>query len=89
MCETILIQKNRTEDGSMWIWGPGLFRVIGLSESQMQVSTVVLTNQFGTSTIQTPNVANVRLERVKRMKYWTTMACHVYDSRYCVEHCVL
>ena len=62
VCETIMIQKNRIEDGSMWILGPGSFRVIGLFESQMQASTIVLTNQSGASTIQMPNVANVKLE---------------------------
>ena len=62
VCETILIQKNKIEDGSMWILGPGSFRVIGLSESQMQASTIVLTNQYGASTIQMPNVANVKLD---------------------------
>ena len=29
----ILVQKNRVEVGSMWILGPGLFRMIGLSKS--------------------------------------------------------
>ena len=62
VCETILVQKNRTDDGSMWILGPGSFRVIGLSESQMQASTVVLTNQSGASTVQMPNVPTVKLE---------------------------
>ena len=42
VCETILIQKNRTEHGSMWILGPGSFKVIGLSKSQIQVSTILL-----------------------------------------------
>ena len=62
VCETIMIQKNRTDDGSMWILRPSSFRLIGLSESQMQASTVVLTNQYGASTIQMPNVANAKLE---------------------------
>ena len=52
VCEIIMIQKNRTEDGSMWILGPGSFTVIGLSKSQMQASTIVLINQSGSSTIQ-------------------------------------
>jgi len=60
--ETILVQKNRTEHGSMWILGAGSFRVIGLSESQMQASTVILTNESGTSTVQIPSVATVKLE---------------------------
>ena len=62
VCEPILIQKNRIEDGSMWVLGPNSFRVIGLSESQMQASTLILTNQSGASKIQMPNIANVKLE---------------------------
>ena len=62
VCETIMIQKNRTQDGSMWILGPGSFKVIGHSESQMQASIIVFTNQYGSSTIQMPNVANIKLE---------------------------
>jgi hypothetical protein len=60
--ETILVQKNRTEVGFMWILGPGSFRVIGLSESQMQASTVILTNESGTSTVQVPSMAPVKVE---------------------------
>ena len=60
--ETILVQKTRTDDGSVWILGPGSFRVIGLSESQMQAPTVILTNESGTSTVQIPTVATVKLE---------------------------
>ena len=44
VCEPILIQKNRTKDDSMWIMGPSSFKVIGLFESQIQASTIVLTN---------------------------------------------
>jgi hypothetical protein len=47
----ILVQKNRTEVGFIWILRPGLFRVIGLFEFQMQASTVILTNKSGTSTV--------------------------------------
>lgn len=60
--ETILVQKTRTDDGSVWILGPGSFRVIGLSESQMQAPTVILTNESGTSIVQIPTVATVKLE---------------------------
>ena len=42
--EIILIQNNRNEDGSIWILGRSSFKVIDLSKSQMQASTVVLTN---------------------------------------------
>ena len=60
--ETILVQKNRIEVDFMWISGPGLFRMIGLSESQMQASTVILTNESGTSIIQILCVAPIKLE---------------------------
>ena len=62
VCETIMIQNNKTEDGSMWILRPVSFRVIGLFESQIQGSIVILTNQSIASTIQMPYVANVKLE---------------------------
>ena len=58
----ILMQKNRNEDGSMWILGPKLFRVMSLCDFQMQASTVILTNEYGTSSVQIPSVAIVKLE---------------------------
>ena len=60
--ETVLVQKNRTEVGFMWILGPSSFRVIGLSDSQMQASPVILTNESGTSTVQISYVAPVKFE---------------------------
>jgi hypothetical protein len=59
---TILVPKNKTDVGFMWILGPFPFRVIGLSESQMQASTVILTNESGTSTFQIPFIAHVKVE---------------------------
>jgi hypothetical protein len=58
----ILVQKNKTEVGFMWILALGSFRVVGLFESQMQASTVTLTNKSGTSTIQILFVTTVKLE---------------------------
>ena len=55
--ETILVQKNRTGVGFMWILGPGSFRVIGIPKSQMQASTVILTNESGTFTVQISIIA--------------------------------
>ena len=60
--ETILIHKNMCEDGHAWILGLGLFKVIGLRDSQMQASTVVLTNEFGTSILYLPSVTTVKIE---------------------------
>ena len=48
----------------MWILGPGLFRVRGLSKSQMQVSTVILTNESNTSKIQIPHVVSIKLQPI-------------------------
>ena len=62
--EMILVQKNRTEVGFMWNLGPGSYRVIGLSESQMQASTVILTNESGTSTVQIPSTTHVKVEPI-------------------------
>ena len=62
--EMILVQKNTTEVGSMWILGPRLFRVISIYESQMQASTIILTNEFGTSTVQFLSVAYMKLEHI-------------------------
>jgi hypothetical protein len=59
--ETILVQKNRTEVGFMWILRPGSFRMVGLFESQMQASTVILTNESGTSTVQIVSATTVKL----------------------------
>jgi hypothetical protein len=49
--KTILVPKNRTDVDFMWILGLGSFRVIEFSESQMQASTVILTNESNTSTV--------------------------------------
>ena len=46
----------------MWSLGPGSYRVMGLSDSQMQASTVILTNESRTSTVQVPSVVTVKLE---------------------------
>ena len=62
LSEIILVQKNRSEVGAMWILGLGLFRVISLLNSQMQTSTVNTTNKSSKSTIQIPSVATVILE---------------------------
>ena len=60
--EMILVQKNRTKVGFIWILGPSSFRVISLCESHMQASTVILTNKSSTSTVQISSVAPVKLK---------------------------
>ena len=50
------------QDGYVWILGPGSFRVIGLPDSLMQASTVLLTNEFGASTINVPSMGTIKIE---------------------------
>ena len=38
------------------------FGVVGLSRTQMQVSTMILTNKSNTSIIQIPSIATIKLE---------------------------
>ena len=52
--KTILMPKNKSEDGHIWNLGLELFRVRGHSDFHMQASNVILTNEFGTLTIQIP-----------------------------------
>lgn len=42
--------------------GPGSFRIIVFSNSHMQTSAVIMANESGTSTIQIPSNAIVKLE---------------------------
>lgn len=56
---TILMQKTHSEDNSVWILGPWSFRVIGVSETNVLASTIILTNELGTSSIQIPSVATL------------------------------
>ena len=60
--ETMLVQTNKTDVGFMWILGHVSLRVIGFSKSQMQASTVLLTNESGTSIVQIFSVATNKLE---------------------------
>lgn len=60
--ETILKQKNMSEDGYIWSLDPTLHKVISLYDFQIPVFIVILTNEFGTSTVQIPSIAILRLE---------------------------
>ena len=55
--ESILMQKNRSEDGHVWILGLGTFRVIGLFDCQWQNSIVISTNKSVTSTVKSQESA--------------------------------
>lgn len=54
--EAILVLKNKSDDGDVWILGSWPFKVIGRSAPQMQVSIVVFTNEPSTLAIQAPNI---------------------------------
>ena len=58
--EMILVQTNKTV--GLFYVNFGAFREIGFFESQMQASTVILTNKSGTFTIQISSIAHVKLE---------------------------
>ena len=58
----ILMPKTRSGDGSSWTLEAGSFKVIiGFWDFQMQVSTMILTNELGTSTINFPSIATVKI----------------------------
>lgn len=46
VCKTILVQNSREEVGLFWTPSAGSYKVIGLSELQLDTSTVLLTNQI-------------------------------------------
>ena len=60
--EIILIPKNLCKDGYVWILGPGSFRIIGLPDSLMQMCTVLLTNEYGASTVSVLSMVTVKIE---------------------------
>ena len=60
--ETILIPKIMCQNGYFWILNPESFRIIGLPDSRMQASIILLTNEYGASTINVPSVATVNIE---------------------------
>lgn len=84
--EIILIHKNICEDGHAWILGLESFKVIALCDSQMQVSTIVLTNEFGTSTMYLPSVATIKIKpndnNVLVMLDSDDDVCHVAEFSY-------
>lgn len=60
--KTILLHKNMSEDGHFWILDPGSFRVIGIFDSQVQASIVVLTNNSCISIVKLLIVVNIKKE---------------------------
>ena len=81
--KTILIPNNMCQDDYLWILGPRLFRVIRLTNSQMQASIVLLTNEFGVYTVNEPSMAIVKIEPsdddVIVLLYSNEEFCHVVD----------
>ena len=62
LCETVLMQKSIVDSGSFWSLGAGSYKVIGLSELEMDASTVLLTNESITATPQIHSLCKVKLE---------------------------
>ena len=60
--KTILTHNTKYVISSTWLLGPGCFRVIGLSESQMQTSIIKLTNESCASMVHIPSLSIVKLE---------------------------
>lgn len=60
----ILVQRNNSKNNFIWKLGPCLFRDIGLSNSQMQFSIMILVIEFGMSIVQIPSVIIIDLELV-------------------------
>ena len=58
----IFLQKTMNEDAYFWILGPGSFKIIGIYDSHVQSSTVVLTNNFWTSIVQVPILSKVKIK---------------------------
>lgn len=50
-----------SEDDYIWSLDPILYKVISLYDFQIPIFIVILTNEFGTSTVQIPSIAIVRL----------------------------
>ena len=64
--ETIFVQNSRKDVGSFWTLGGGSFKVIGLFEMQMDLSTMLLTNEFITTTLQSNGMRRVKLIQVRK-----------------------
>ena len=81
--ETILLQKTMNEDGHCWILGPKSFGGKCISNSQIQSSIIVLTNNSCTSIVQIPILFNVEIELnediVLLLSYSNDNVCHVVD----------
>ena len=60
--ETTLILKNMCENGYVWILRLRSFRTIRLPDLLMQASIVLLTNEFGASTVNVPSMATGKIE---------------------------
>lgn len=62
LTETILQLKCRDTEGFAWTLSNGTYGVFGLSDSQMSVSTILVTPPTSTSTVQVPALAKVKIE---------------------------
>ena len=62
ICETVLQRKSTTVEGDIWNLTRGMYRVFGLTDAQLSVSTVLVTSCNSTSTIQVPTQPTVKIE---------------------------
>lgn len=62
LCEIGLVQKSRDEVGFYWLLEVGFYRVIGMSELEMDSSIVLLTDESNTNALQSPSFCKVKIE---------------------------
>lgn len=62
LCKTVLIQRSREDSGSFWSLGAGSYKLIGLSELEMDASTMLLTNESITTALQSPCLRKIKVE---------------------------
>lgn len=56
------MHRTRSDNGLTWTLEPCCFKVIGLSESQMQAVTMMLTNKSCTFIVHIPIISTLKLE---------------------------
>lgn len=68
----------------MWVLEHGSLSVINISESQMILSTIILTNKSGTSNVQIPSVIIVKAEHIDVLVSfrYENEICNVVDFSY-------
>lgn len=62
LCEIVLDQKSKEDVGSYWLLGACPYKIIWLSELEMNVSTMLLTNKSITIALQSPSLRKFKVE---------------------------